>query len=88
MNHIEIYFKSWCPYSQRALRLLNARGVEYTAIDLTNQENEQVRVHEREMRKRAGRTSGRRLPGCHHQFPLRSQCAVVYRASHEQNKSC
>ena len=53
----EIYFKSWCPYSQRALRLLNAKGVDYTAIDLTDQDDAQVREQEQEMRQRAGRTS-------------------------------
>ena len=57
MNRIEIYFKSWCPYSRRALRMLNAKGVEYTAIDLTDDADEQVWVQEQEMRERAGRTS-------------------------------
>jgi len=57
MTNIEIYFKNWCPYSQRALRLLNARGVHYTAIDLTDAGSEKVQVREREMRQRSGRTS-------------------------------
>jgi glutaredoxin 3 len=53
MANIEIYFKSWCPYSQRALALLNRKGVTYTAIDLTHDADEQ----EQRMRERAGRTS-------------------------------
>ena len=35
MAFTEIYFKSWCPYSQRALALLEGKGVDYKAIDLT-----------------------------------------------------
>ncbi len=53
MTNIEIYFKDWCPYSRRALRLLNAKGVDYTAYDITNDAEEK----EQEMRERAGRTS-------------------------------
>ena len=52
MNHAEIYFKDWCPYSQRALKLLDEKGIEYEAIDVTND-----RERELEMRERAGRTS-------------------------------
>ena len=48
----EIYFKSWCPYSQRALALLDAKGIDYTPIDVTTDS-----VREAEMRERAGRTS-------------------------------
>ena len=57
MTNVEIYFKSWCPYSRRALRLLDAKGVEYTAIDLTDDTDPQVLRQEQEMRERAGRTS-------------------------------
>ncbi len=53
MTNIEIYFRDWCPYSRRALRLLNAKGVDYTAYDITNDAEEK----EQEMRERAGRTS-------------------------------
>ena len=52
MNKPEIYFKDWCPYSQAALALLNAKGIDYTPIDVTNDA-----VREQEMRERAGRTS-------------------------------
>ena len=53
MAYTEIYFKSWCPYSQRALALLESKGVEFKAIDLT----EDAAELEQEMRRRAGRTS-------------------------------
>lgn len=52
MQHTEIYFKSWCPYSQNALALLDEKGVSYTAIDVTNDVPREL-----EMRERAGRTS-------------------------------
>ena len=52
MPRTEIYFKDWCPYSQRALKLLDEKGVDYEAIDVTNDLE-----REREMRERAGRTS-------------------------------
>jgi glutaredoxin 3 len=52
MTTTEIYFKTWCPYSRRALRLLDRKGVDYTAIDVTDD-----RERELEMRERAGRTS-------------------------------
>ena len=52
MPRTEIYFKDWCPYSQRALRLLDEKGIDYEAIDVTN---DMEREHE--MRERAGRTS-------------------------------
>ena len=53
MAYTEIYFKSWCPYSQRALALLASKGVEFQAIDLTHNADEP----EQTMRKRSGRTS-------------------------------
>ena len=53
MARIEIYFKSWCPYSQYALALLTRKGVKFTAIDLTNDADEL----EQQMRERSGRTS-------------------------------
>ena len=52
MNYTEIYFKSWCPYCQRALKLLDQKGVDYTAIDVTDDLEREL-----EMRERAGRTS-------------------------------
>ena len=53
MAYTEIYFKSWCPYSQRALALLESKGVDFKAIDLTENADDL----EQEMRQRAGRTS-------------------------------
>ena len=52
MKRTEIYFKSWCPYSRRALALLDSKGIDYTPIDVTHDT-----VRELEMRERAGRTS-------------------------------
>jgi len=53
MANTEIYFKSWCPYSQRALALLASKGVDFEAIDLTHDADEL----EQQMRERTGRTS-------------------------------
>ena len=53
MANTEIYFKTWCPYSQAALKLLDEKGVDYTPYDLTAGDA----VREQEMRDRAGRTS-------------------------------
>jgi GrxC family glutaredoxin len=50
---IEIYFKSWCPYSRRALALLQSKGVDYNAIDIAHDAYEL----EQQMHDRAGRTS-------------------------------
>jgi glutaredoxin 3 len=36
MNRIEIYTKSWCPYSIRARRLLQSKAVEFDEIDVTS----------------------------------------------------
>ena len=53
MAYTEIYFKTWCPYSRRALALLKSKGVQFDVIDLTHDAD----VPEQEMRKRSGRTS-------------------------------
>ncbi len=53
MPNIEIYTKSRCAHSQRALALLQRKGVDYNAIDLTHDAFEL----EQQMRDRAGRTS-------------------------------
>ena len=52
MKRIEIYIKSWCPYSSRAKALLQAKALEYEEIDVTA-DNER----EGEMIARAGRRS-------------------------------
>ncbi len=53
MANTEIYFKSWCAFSQRALALLTSKGVDFKAIDLTDDADEL----EEQMRQRSGRTS-------------------------------
>jgi len=52
MQRPEIYFKDWCPYSQRALKLLEAKGVDFESIDVTNDIEREL-----QMRERSGRTS-------------------------------
>ncbi len=52
MARTQIYFKDWCPYSRRALALLEKKGVAFEAIDVTDDT-----VREHEMRERSGRTS-------------------------------
>ncbi|MDA0705894.1 MAG: glutaredoxin 3 [Proteobacteria bacterium] len=53
MAYTKIYFKSWCPWSRRALALLNSKGVQFDAVDLTSDADQL----EAEMRERSGRTS-------------------------------
>ena len=48
---IEIYYKTWCPYSQAALKLLDDLGVAYTGIDVTSDP-----VREAEMIRRSDST--------------------------------
>ena len=52
MQRTEIYFKDWCPYSRKALELLDEKGVDYDAIDVTNDIPREL-----EMRERTGLTS-------------------------------
>ncbi len=49
---VEIYYKSWCPFSQKALSLLRTKGVAFMGIDVTAN-----RAREAEMIRRSGRTS-------------------------------
>ena len=49
---VEIYAKSWCPYCQRALALLDQLAVDYVHHDVT-----QNRSLEKQMIQRAGKTS-------------------------------
>ena len=49
---IEVYHKTWCPYSRAALDLLNEKGALYEDIDVTDD-----RDRELEMIERSGRTS-------------------------------
>ena len=50
MTRIEVYSKDWCPYCDRAKALLEARGLSYETIDVTDDA-----AREREMRQRARR---------------------------------
>ena len=50
MTRVEIYTKSWCGFSQRAKALLDAKGVDYHEVDVTDDPR-----REREMITRAGR---------------------------------
>lgn len=54
MKRVEIYTKSWCPYCHRAKDLLDAKGVDYEEIDVTDDD-----VREREM---IGRSQRRTVP--------------------------
>ena len=38
MNKIEVYSKSSCPHCDRAKSLLNAKGVDYVEIDISDDE--------------------------------------------------
>ncbi len=50
MKRIEIYTKDWCGFSVRAKALLDAKGLDYHEIDVTEDS-----VREREMIARSGR---------------------------------
>ena len=50
MTRVQIYTKSWCGFSRRAKALLDAKGVDYHEVDVTEDA-----VREREMIVRAGR---------------------------------
>lgn len=36
MSKVVLYTKNYCPYCKRALELLKSKGVEYTNVDVTN----------------------------------------------------
>jgi len=72
MKKIEIYTKDYCPYCYRAKKLLQAKGVEFTEYDVTNDP-----VRELEMRDRSGRTTvpeifvdGQLIGGCDDLYAL------------------
>lgn len=52
MAEITIYTKPWCGYCWRAKRLLDAKGLDYTEIDVTDDA-----TAEAEMINRSGRTT-------------------------------
>ncbi len=50
MKRVQIYTKSWCGFSRRAKALLDAKGVDYHEVDVTDD-----RRREGEMIARSGR---------------------------------
>lgn len=44
MAKVLMYKKDPCPYCDRAINFMNARGIEYEVIDLTNQQDEIDRI--------------------------------------------
>ena len=52
MPKVEIYTKSWCPFSTRARAHLDFKGVFYEEIDVTTDS-----IREKEMVNRSARTS-------------------------------
>jgi len=51
MAKIEIYTKSWCPYSTRAKDLLDRKGVSYEEIDVTDDSFKEAEMVERASRQ-------------------------------------
>ena len=49
---VVMYTTSWCPYCERARRLLNAKNVSFSEIDIESAPEKRA-----EMRSRSGRTS-------------------------------
>ncbi len=52
MAKVEIYTGSYCPYCTRAKELLNAKGVAYTEIDVSNDQDARIKLVERAMGRR------------------------------------
>ncbi len=51
MAKVEIYTKSWCPYSTRAKALLDRKGVSYEEIDVTDDSFKESEMVERSSRQ-------------------------------------
>ena len=49
---VVMYTTSWCPYCERARKLLNAKNVSFSEIDIESAPEKRA-----EMRTRSGRTS-------------------------------
>lgn len=49
---VVMYTTSWCPYCERARRLLNSKNVTFSEIDIESAAEKRA-----EMRNRSGRTS-------------------------------
>lgn len=72
MVEVIIYTKDYCPFCKRAKGLLDQKGVKYTEIDVTEDEDKQ-----KEMIKKSGRTTvpeifidGKHVGGCDDLFEL------------------
>lgn len=52
MAAVEVYYKDWCPFCQRALMLLDQKGVAYTGIDVDGKPQLQAA-----MAQKAGRST-------------------------------
>lgn len=67
MPKVEIYTQSWCPYCERAVHLLTAKGVAFEEIDAPGGSKARAEARERS----GGRTSapqifinGQHIGGC------------------------
>ena len=47
MTDVEMYSKSWCGYCARAKALLDAKGVNYTDIDVTADREKELEMIQR-----------------------------------------
>lgn len=52
MQKIHVYSKNYCPFCKRAIELLKIKGIKFTLIDVTDDNN-----LEEEMRHRSGRST-------------------------------
>ncbi|WP_303722540.1 glutaredoxin 3 [Malonomonas rubra] len=75
MQDIHVYSKSYCPFCKRAIELLKIKGVNFTLIDISEDNS-----LEEEMRHRSGRATvpqifiGRfHIGGCDDLFALDEQ---------------
>lgn len=78
MQDILIYSKSYCPFCQRAIALLDIKGADYKIIDVTDDKS-----LEQEMQQRSGRNTvpqifigPRLIGGCDDLFALDEQGAL------------
>lgn len=51
MKKVEVYSKDWCPYCAKAKSLLQSKGVEYMEVDVTNDEQQEVEMIQRSLRR-------------------------------------
>jgi glutaredoxin 3 len=70
MKQIEIYTRSYCPYSQRAKELLRIKGVRFVEYDVTADPAREQEMHVRSGRRAAPAVfaGGRLIGGCDELF--------------------